>query len=83
MPTRAEKTFAAVTSGLHDSNISFSDLRHLLDSLDFSERIKGDHHIYSHAQILEIINIQPERNKAKAYQVRQIREILQKYRMEV
>ena len=33
--------------------------------------------------VAEIINIQPEGNKAKAYQVKQVRCIILKYKMEV
>ena len=45
--------------------------------------VKGDHFIYYKNGIDEIINIQPEGNKAKAYQVKQIRNIILKYRLEV
>ena len=68
-------------SGRSDSNISFSVLCQFLLHLGFEERIKGDHHIFSHSDIEEIINIQPKKNKAKPYQVKQIRNILLKYKM--
>jgi hypothetical protein len=71
-----------VFSGLADKNIRFADLRKLLISLGFDERIKGDHHILSKANIREIINIQPLKDgKAKPYQVKQIRNIILKYRL--
>jgi hypothetical protein len=51
-------------------------------SLGFSQRIKGDHHIFYREGIVEIINIQPNGAKAKSYQVRQIRELIVKYKLE-
>lgn len=35
-----------VLSGLYDKNIRFSDLRKLILSLGFDERVKGDQHIF-------------------------------------
>ena len=67
--------------GRSDSNIEFNDVRRLLDSFGFVERIKGSHHIFAKAGIAEIINIQPKGNKAKPYQVRQIRNIILNYKL--
>lgn len=53
-----------------------------MHTLNFQERIKGDHHIFTRDDVLEIVNIQPLNNgKAKAYQVKQIRNIILKYRL--
>jgi len=54
-----KKILEKILSGTSDKNISFSELRKLILSLGFSERIKGDHYIYSKRGINEIINIQP------------------------
>ena len=70
-------------SGTQDRNIKFIDLQKLLSAFGYECRIRGDHFIYSKDGIDEIINIQPDGNKAKAYQVKQIRNIILKYRMEV
>ena len=59
-----------------DANVPFSDLCKLLCLMGFKERIKGDHHIFTKPGIEEIINIQPLRNKAKPYQVRQVRDLI-------
>lgn len=60
-----------VLIGTSDKNIRFIELRKLILSLDFYERIKGDHHIYSKNGVSEIINIQPLKDeKAKPYQVK-------------
>lgn len=71
-----------VLSGIADANIRFAELRKLVLSLGFKERIKGDHHIYSKTGITEIINIQPLNDgKAKPYQVKQVRNLIQKYKL--
>lgn len=82
MPT-VEKIFLSVMRGTQDSNIRFADLQKLLKILGFSCRVKGDHFIYYKPEIEEIINLQPEGNKAKAYQIKQVRYVILKYKMEV
>lgn len=78
-----EKLIQSIMSGTQDRNIKFSDLQKILDVLGFQCRIKGDHFIYWKDGIEEIINIQPDGNKAKPYQVKQIRGIILKYQLEV
>jgi hypothetical protein len=71
-----------ILSGLSDRNIRFSDLRTLLSALGFAERIRGDHHIFVKEGIPEILNLQPLKDgKAKAYQVKQVRDILLRHRL--
>jgi len=53
----------------------------LLGRLEFEERVRGDHHIFTRNGVAEIINLQPKDKKAKPYQVRQVRGILVKYRL--
>lgn len=78
-----EKIMYSIMSGTQDNNIKFSDLQKILDVLGFQCRIKGDHFIYWKNVIDEIINIQPNGNKAKAYQVKQVRNIILRYGLEV
>ncbi len=75
----ANNTYDMVMSGKSDSNIRFSDFRNLIISYGFEERIKGDHFIYKRNNIIERIVIQPLGNKAKAYQVKQVRALFNKY----
>ena len=49
--------------------------------LGFEERIRGGHHIFTKDGVPEIINIQPKGSKAKVYQVKQIRDIILKYKL--
>ena len=74
------KILSDVLSGVKDNNISFSDLRKLLDTLGFRHRVKGSHFIYWKDEVEEIINIQSDGNKAKSYQVKQVRNIILKYK---
>jgi predicted RNA binding protein YcfA (HicA-like mRNA interferase family) len=77
-----KKILNKILSGLSDKDIRFSDLRKLLLSLGLSERIKGDHHIFTRPDILEIVNLQPLKDgKAKAYQVMQVRNLILKYKL--
>ena len=69
--------------GGSDANFDFEDLRRLLTALDFFERIKGSHHIFTRVGVDEIINIQPKQGKAKPYQVKQVRNIILKYNLEI
>lgn len=82
MPT-VDKILQEIMSGTKDKNIRFSELQKLLEMLGFQCRIKGDHFIYYKNGIDEIINIQPDGNKAKPYQVKQVRNLILKYQMEV
>lgn len=70
-----------ILAGSADSNIEFEPLCKLLSRLEFEERVKGDHHIFTRDGIEEIINLQPKGKMAKPYQVRQVRGILVKYRL--
>lgn len=76
---RREKTYDKIMRGNSDRNINFEDLCNMLDWLGFSGRIKGDHFIYYKDGIPEILNLQPIGNKAKPYQIKQIRYYLKKY----
>ncbi|MCP4630964.1 MAG: type II toxin-antitoxin system HicA family toxin [bacterium] len=74
-----EKLYQFILLRRGDANIQFGELRNLLLKLGFNERIKGDHHIYTRQGMDEIINIQPKGNKAKPYQVKQIRNLILRY----
>jgi len=50
--------------------------------LEFAERVKGSHYIYTKNGVNEIINLQPlKTGEAKAYQVKQVRNLILKYQM--
>ena len=75
------KVLNKVLSGLSDRNLRFRELVKLISDFGFSEGIKGDHHILYKDGVEEIINLQPLKDgKAKAYQVKQVRMIILKYK---
>jgi predicted RNA binding protein YcfA (HicA-like mRNA interferase family) len=77
------KLVQRILSGRQDKSILFSEAVSLMQRLGFSMRIKGSHHIFYQENIEEIINLQPDGSKAKAYQIKQIREIMVKYQLGV
>ena len=74
-----EKLLWRILSGKSDANIKFADLCSLLIDLGFAERTQGSHHIYSRSGVEELLNLQRDGSKAKAYQVRQVRKVIVKY----
>ena len=77
-----DKILFRILEGRSDNNISFSELCYILEKFRFQKRIKGDHHIYYHERVVEIINIQPVGSAVKPYQVKQVRNIILKYKLE-
>ena len=71
-----EKLLTQILRGASDANIAFDDLCQLLRRLDFEERIRSSHHLFRKEGVEEKINLQREGNKAKPYQVRQVRDQL-------
>ena len=53
----------------------------LLKRLEFDERIKGGHHIFTQGGIEEVINLQSKGGKAKPYQVKQVRGLILAYKL--
>lgn len=76
-----DKLLFQVLRGSADANISFEDLRGLLVKLGFEERVRSSHHMFRKAGVFEKINLQREGNKAKVYQVKQVRTVLLKYKL--
>jgi hypothetical protein len=62
-----DKLFNTILLGTSDSNISFNDLCQLMFRLGFEERV----------------NLQKDGNKAKIYQVKQIRNLIIKYKLTI
>jgi len=75
------KLLHQILRGTSDANVRFADLRRLLRSLDFNERIRGSHHIFTRHDVAEILNLQPKGSKAKPYQVKQVRHVILKYKL--
>ena len=83
-PRKAEKLAAIILSGKSDQNFAFADLCHVIERAGFRLRSgKGSHRIYYKDGVVEIINVQPRDGKAKPYQVKQVRDLLLKYKIDV
>jgi len=76
-----EKIILKILSGQSDANIPFDELCKLLQGIGFVMRIRGSHHVFRKDGIEEKINLQQEGNKAKPYQVRQVRYVILKYQL--
>jgi hypothetical protein len=76
-----EKLIQQILRGSSDANIAFSDLVNLLKSFGFEMRIKGSHHVFRKQGIEEKPNLQKDGNKAKPYQVKQVRDLIVKYQL--
>ncbi len=76
-----EKLIVKLLSGNADKNFDFIDLLKILEVTGFTGRIRGSHHIFIKENVEEIINLQPNGKQAKAYQVKQVRELLLKYKL--
>ena len=78
---QSNKLLEQILRGTSDVNIPFKGICQLLRRLGFVERIRGDHHIFTKDRVAEILNLQPKGDKAKAYQVKQVRNVVLKYRL--
>ncbi len=76
--SKFDKIRQKILDGNSDANINFEDLRSFLLNLGFVERIKGSHHSFRKEGVVEKPNLQRDGNKAKSYQLRQVRDILKK-----
>ena len=81
--SKKNKILFKILNGLTDKDINFSEIINLLKSLGFILRVKGSHHIFYKIGIEEIINLQHQMGKVKPYQVKQVRELIVKYKLNV
>ncbi len=79
--TAHAKLLDRILRGTSDKNIEFVPLCDLLKRMGFAERVRGDHHIFSKGGVIEILNLQPRGHQAKAYQVKQVREVILQYKL--
>ncbi len=70
-------------SGRADANIDFDSLVGMLRHLGFEERTRGSHRIFVKSGVEPLVDLQRSAAQAKRYQVKQIRTLLDRYRLEV
>ena len=81
--SRYEKLLNKILRGTSDANISFSMLCQLLRNFGFEERIRGDHHIFTMDKVEEILNLQPKGSNSKPYQIKQVRNLIIRYKLKL
>ena len=82
--SRAKKIVGKILAGSSDANLAFDDLCYVLARAGFVRRQgKGSHVIFHMKGVEEIINIQSKAGRAKAYQVKQVREMILKYHLDI
>ena len=64
------------------SNVAFSDARSLVEGFGFSlARISGSHHVFTHPDIPEQVNLQEVKGEAKPYQLRQFLRLVERHNL--
>lgn len=64
------------------NNLRFTEARSLAEGYGFRlARIKGSHHIFVHPEIQELVNLQEVGSQAKAYQVKQLLQLIERYNL--
>ena len=62
------------------ANVSFSDMRRLVEAFGFElRRTSGSHHVFVHPDVRELLNLQEVRGQAKPYQIRQFLRLVERY----
>jgi predicted RNA binding protein YcfA (HicA-like mRNA interferase family) len=65
-------------------NVRFNEMVGLVEAFGFRlSRISGSHHIFTHPEITEIVNLQNVKGQAKPYQVNQFLKLVEKYDLEL
>jgi predicted RNA binding protein YcfA (HicA-like mRNA interferase family) len=75
------KVLDQIVRGRSDANIPFEDLCGVLLRLGFEKRTKGSHNVFRKQGITDKPNLQRSGNNAKPYQVRQVHDIILKYKL--
>jgi predicted RNA binding protein YcfA (HicA-like mRNA interferase family) len=61
-------------------NIQFGEMTALAEAFGFHlSRIRGSHHIFSHPEVPELLNLQNVSGKVKPYQVSQFLKLVERY----
>ena len=83
MNSKSKKILAKILSGKADYNIRFQDFYNIILNLGFEfDGQDGTSHIqFYHPKYDVYMNVQKDDGTAKPYQVRQLRKLIQKYKM--
>lgn len=65
-------------------NVRFADIQNLVGAFGFQlARRRGSHHVYTHPDLPELLNLQDVRGEAKPYQIRQLLRVVERYNLEL
>jgi hypothetical protein len=77
---KKRKLLQKILSG--SKNIRFDEFAALLEALGFTlDRVGGSHRVYKHPKVPRSFPIQDINGKAKAYQVRQLLQLMELYNL--
>jgi len=63
-------------------NVRFSEVVACAEAFGFRlDRVSGSHHIFVHADVPELINLQDVKGKAKPYQIKQLLQTIEAYNL--
>jgi predicted RNA binding protein YcfA (HicA-like mRNA interferase family) len=66
----------------HCENVDFADFCRLVEAFGFRrQRTRGSHSSFRHPRVPQLLILQPQRGKAKAYQVRQFLQFVERYNL--
>ena len=66
------------------NNFRFAEARALAEAFGFRlSRVNGSHHIFVHPGIPQLLNLQEVHGQAKAYQIRQLLQLVERHNLEL
>jgi predicted RNA binding protein YcfA (HicA-like mRNA interferase family) len=78
----ARKTLQKILSG--SKNVRFEEMTRLVEAFGFRlSRVSGSHHIFTHAGVPELANLQNVHGQAKPYQIRQFMKLVERYNLKL
>ncbi len=65
-------------------NVRFVEMTALVEAFGWSlSRVSGSHHIFSHPDVTELVNLQNCKGKVKPYQIRQFLKLVEQYNLKL
>ena len=65
-------------------NVRFSEATQVAEAFGFRlDRITGNHHIFIHPDVPELLNLQNVKGKAKPYQIKQLLKIIERNNLQM
>lgn len=66
------------------ANLRFAEALVLAQAFGFAlSRVRGSHHILTHSELPELLNMQDVGGKAKSYQIRQLLRLVERYNLKL